>query len=280
MLLDILPPTDPPVQSSQTCKDFATWQTQAPPLSVPAVMHWFLILQALHTLWFTYVRILKGYWRIIASKMTEFLLVAATLPIVIGEKVCNTCIASKNILSCIISDMVAHVLTIPVFMTHSYSAFCVWKTEYLILTANHHHSNGKDLLPIRSRSDVPKSNTGEAGHREIQRGDVDWIFAWSAFPFSRAWHVKAVRCSYGHPQLVEPAVSSDLVCILIENFVVSYAVPNAGQPVRCKTKHTHQENQDCCSVFNVVVQLPSYATQAKEPDHFKWTEEATDALEG
>lgn len=152
---------------------------------------------------------------------------------------------------------------ISVFMTHSYLALCVWGRESLILTANHHHSNSKDLLPICSRSDVPKSNTSEAGHGKIQWGYVDRIFAWAAFPFSKAWCVKAVRCSYWHPQLIEPALSPDRVCILIDNFIVSYAVPDAGQPVCCKPKHAHQQNQDCCSIFNVVVQLPSYTTQPK-----------------
>lgn len=181
-----------------------------------------------------------------------------------SKKVCNNYIATKNTLSCIITfDMILDVLTVSVFITHSCLALCVWETKSLILTANHHHSNSKDLLPIGSWSNVPKSNTGEAGHRKIQRGDVHRIFAWSTFPFSKARCVKAIRCSYWHPQLIEPALMSDGVCILINNFIVSYAVPNAGQPVCCKTKYTHQQNQDCCSIFNVVVQLPSYATQPK-----------------
>lgn len=138
-----------------------------------------------------------------------------------------------------------------------------WERESLILTANHHHSNSKDLLPICSWSDVTKTNTGEAGHRKIQWGDVDGVLAWPAFPFSKAWCVKAVRCSYRHSQLIEPALSSDRVCILINNFIVSYAVPNAGQPVCRETKHAHQQDQDCCSIFNVVVQFPSYTTESK-----------------
>lgn len=135
--------------------------------------------------------------------------------------------------------------------------------ESLILTANHHHRNSKDLLPVCSRCNVSKSNTSEAGHCKIQWGDVDRILAWSAFPFSKARRVKTVRCSYWHSQLIEPALSSDCVCILIDNFIISYAVPNAGQPVCCETKHTHQQNQDCCSIFYVVIQFPSNTTQTK-----------------
>lgn len=224
---------------------------------------------------------MQGYWQNMASKMTEVLLVTAILRPVILK------LTTKKYLDCHqkyfkLHNNVWHDSRCPYDISSQDTQLVdtVWGTESQILTANHHHGNSKDLLPICSRSDVPKSNTGEAGHCKIQRGDVDWILAWPTFPFPKARCVKAVRCSYWHPQLIEPALSSDRVCILIDNFIVSYAVPNAGQPVCCETKHTHQQDQDCSSVFNVVVQLPSHTTQPKQPDYFKWTEEATDALEG
>lgn len=62
--------------------------------------------------------------------MTEFLLVAAILPLVIlklsSKKVYNNYIATKNILSCIIIfDTIPDALMISVFMIHSYLALCV-----------------------------------------------------------------------------------------------------------------------------------------------------------
>lgn len=52
----------------------------------------------------------------------------------------------------------------------------------VILTANHHDGHGKDLLDVCGRGDVPKAHAGEAGHGEIQRGDVDGILAGTPFP--------------------------------------------------------------------------------------------------
>lgn len=46
----------------------------------------------------------------------------------------------------------------------------------------------------------------------------------------------------------------------------------------CKTKDTHQKNQDSRSIFNIVIQFSSHTTQSKQPDYFKGTEQATDAL--
>lgn len=166
------------------------------------------------------------------------------------------------------------------FMICSHLVLCMKKTEPLILTANHHHSHSKDLLPICRRSDVPKSHAGEAGHCKVQRGDVDGIFARPAFPLPKSRGVEAVGSAYGLSQLVEPALGADGVGVLVDDLVVADAVPDAGQPVRGQPEHAHQQHQHGRPVLDVVVQLPSHAAQPQQPDHLEGTEEAADALEG
>lgn len=55
-------------------------------------------------------------------------------------------------------------------------------------------------------------------------------------------------------------------------------LPNAGQPVCSQPKHTHQQHQYSCSIFNIVVQFASNPTQSEQPDHLQRAEQTTDAL--
>lgn len=57
-------------------------------------------------------------------------------------------------------------------------------------------------------------------------------------------------------------------------------LPDAGQPVRHQSKHTDQQDQNCCPVLQVVVQLPRHPTQTQQPDHLQGAEQTADALEG
>lgn len=125
-----------------------------------------------------------------------------------------------------------------------------------VLTAHHHHSHGEDLLPVGGWSDVAKSNGGETCHGEVQRGDVQRVLVGSTFPLACATGVPAVRSSNAQAQLVQPAVRLDGVGGLVDNLVVPDAVPDTGEPVGHEAEDTNQKNQDGCSVFQVVVQLP------------------------
>lgn len=42
----------------------------------------------------------------------------------------------------------------------------------LVLTSHHHHGHGEDLLSIGGGGDVAKADGGQAGHGEVQGGDV------------------------------------------------------------------------------------------------------------
>lgn len=55
-------------------------------------------------------------------------------------------------------------------------------------------------------------------------------------------------------------------------------LPNAGQPVCSQPKHTHQQHQYSCSIFNVVVQFASNPTQSEQPDHLQRAEQTAYAL--
>lgn len=56
-------------------------------------------------------------------------------------------------------------------------------------------------------------------------------------------------------------------------------LPNAGQPVCSQPKHTHQQHQYSCPIFNVVVQFASNPTQSEQPDHLQRAEQTAYALE-
>lgn len=57
-------------------------------------------------------------------------------------------------------------------------------------------------------------------------------------------------------------------------------LPDAGQPVGHKAEDADQQDQNSCSVLQVVVQLPSHPAQTQQADHLQGAEEAADALRG
>lgn len=99
------------------------------------------------------------------------------------------------------------------------------KHKKQLLTSHHHHGHGEDLLPVGRGGDVAKADGRQAGHGEIQRGDIERVLSRAALPLARTTGVVAVRWSDVVSQLIEPAVHLDRVGGLIYDFVVSDAVP-------------------------------------------------------
>lgn len=128
-----------------------------------------------------------------------------------------------------------------------------------VLTAHHHHCNGENLFTICGRSNVAKSDGGETRHGEVKRGNVQCVLVGTALPLAGTTGVVAVRSTDTQGQLVEPTVCLDGVCGLIDDLVVPDTVPDAGQPVGHQAEDTHQQNQDGCSVLQVVVQLTGHS---------------------
>lgn len=95
----------------------------------------------------------------------------------------------------------------------------------LVLTSHHHHRHRKDLLPIGGGGNVAKADGGQAGHGEVQGGDVQRVFARTALPLARAAGVVAVGRTDAVSQLEEPAVHFNGVGGLVDDLVVSDAVP-------------------------------------------------------
>lgn len=93
------------------------------------------------------------------------------------------------------------------------------------LTSNHHHGHGKDFLSVCRRGDVPEADARQAGHGEVQGGDVDRVLVRPALPLPRAAGVEAVRRAHRLSQDVEPAVHADDVGLFINNFVITDTVP-------------------------------------------------------
>ena len=94
-----------------------------------------------------------------------------------------------------------------------------------ILTSHHHHGHREDLLAVAGGGDVAEADGGQAGHGEVQRGDVQRVLARAALPLARAAGVVAVGRSDAESQLVEPAIHLDGVGGLVDDLVVSDAVP-------------------------------------------------------
>lgn len=63
----------------------------------------------------------------------------------------------------------------------------------LILTSNHHHGHREDLLSVRCGGNVAEADGRQAGHGEIQRGDVQRVLARATLPLARTAGVVAVR---------------------------------------------------------------------------------------
>jgi len=146
------------------------------------------------------------------------------------------------------------------------------------LTSDHHHGHGEDLLDVRVGRDVPEADAGQAGHGEVQRGDVDRVLAGPALPLAAARHVEPVRLPRRLAQQEQPAVHPHAVGDLVDDLVVADAEPDAGQPVGRQAEHAHQQEQHGGAILDVVVQLPGDPAQAQQADHFEGAEEAADPL--
>lgn len=140
-------------------------------------------------------------------------------------------------------------------------------TEW-VLTAHHHHRHRENLLAVCRRGNVAKSDGGETGHGEVERGDVQSVLAGTPFPLARSAGVVAIRRPDAQGQLVQPAVRLDAVGGLVNDLVVPDAVPDAGEPVGHQAEDTNQQDQNRCPVLQVVVQFPGHSTQTQQADHF------------
>lgn len=47
-----------------------------------------------------------------------------------------------------------------------------------------------------------------------------------------------------------------------------------------ESEHTHQQDQNSCTVLQVVVQFPGHPAQTQQADHLQGAEQAADALRG
>ena len=99
----------------------------------------------------------------------------------------------------------------------------------LVLTSHHHHGHREDLLSVRGGRDVPEADGGQAGHGEVQGGDVQRVLPGPALPLARPTGVVAVGRSDADGELVEPAVRLDGVGGFVDDLVVSDAVPEENQ---------------------------------------------------
>lgn len=149
-----------------------------------------------------------------------------------------------------------------------------------VLTAHHHHRHRENLLPVCGRSDVAKSDGGETRHGEVERRNVQGVFVGTPLPLSGTTGVVAVRSPNAQGQLVEPAVGLNGVGGLIDDLIVPDAVPDAGQPVGHQTEDAHQQDQDGCSILQVVVQFTSHPAQSEQADHLEGAEQTAETLQG
>lgn len=94
-----------------------------------------------------------------------------------------------------------------------------------VLTSNHHHGHGEDLLSVGGGGDVPEADGGQAGHGEVQRRDVERVLPGAALPSARAAGIVPIRRADTEGQLVQPAVHLYGVGGLVDHLVVSDTVP-------------------------------------------------------
>lgn len=57
-------------------------------------------------------------------------------------------------------------------------------------------------------------------------------------------------------------------------------LPDASQPMSDESEHTDQQDQNSCTVLQVVVQFPGHPAQTQQAHHLQRAEQAADALGG
>lgn len=65
-----------------------------------------------------------------------------------------------------------------------------------------------------------------------------------------------------------------------ETFNKNNSLPDASEPVSDESKHADQQDQNSCTVLQVMVQLPGHPAQSQQADHLQRAEQTADALRG
>lgn len=94
-----------------------------------------------------------------------------------------------------------------------------------LLTSNHHHGHSEDFLPVCCGRDVTEADACQAGHSEVQGGDVDGVLVGPTLPLPWTAGVETVWRAHRLGQDVQPAVCTNDVGLLVDNFIITDAVP-------------------------------------------------------
>lgn len=116
-----------------------------------------------------------------------------------------------------------------------------------ILTANQHDADGKDLLGVGVRGDVPEAHTGQAAEGEVKCCDILVLDGGT-----RVGITVVVPLPNRHAQVVQPA---DLV-LQVWLLHIADGIPDARQPVGDEGEDAHEQHEDRSAVLGVAVQLP------------------------
>ena len=130
------------------------------------------------------------------------------------------------------------------------------KRVHIILTADQHDTDGKDLLWIGVWRNISKAHAGQTAEGEVKCRDILVLDRGAG-----ARIAVVVSLPYGHAQIVQPA---NLV-LQVRLLHVADGVPYTGQPVGNEGEDAHEQHEDCSAVLRVAVQLPGYAHQSQEP---------------
>lgn len=138
---------------------------------------------------------------------------------------------------------------------HTFAGNCgnLSKISCIKKTVKHHYGHGEPLLHLCGRSYVPKPYGCKACRGKLERGHIQRFLVGSSFPYPRAG-ILTIWSPNAQGHLVQDGAGD-----FIDDLVVSNAIPYASQPASGQqVQTTHQEYKDYCSIFQVVVQFPSY----------------------
>jgi|SRR6218665_1332977 len=143
-----------------------------------------------------------------------------------------------------------------------------------VLTPESHHADREDLFVFAVGRDVTKSNARHAGQSKVKRRCVGHGVVRSTDPH----HLTSViRHHVAHVDLsteaLQPTVLDSLRCLH-----VSDREPDASEPVGDENEHDYEENEDSCTVFDVVVQLTSNTTKAQQTNDLQSAEQTAHVL--